>query len=842
MLSIGVMSGGQAGYYLGLAREDYYLEGGEPEGVWLGEAAAVLGLPEKVEAHHLYNLFDGLSPDGSRRLVQLQKHEGKHDHRPGWDLTFSAPKSVSVLWSQSSMEVRQLIQQAHFDSVREALTYLEDTAILTRRGVGGRRLELAKALIATFEHSTSRAQDPQLHTHALLLNVGVRDDGTIGTISSPSIFQAKMAAGALYRAHFAHRLSKDLGLSISRDGAAFKVDGVLQQLCEQFSKRRQEIEKELKRQGLTSAQGAAKVTIETRNSKLELSRAELFETWKKLGEELGFGAQEASKLFQPSRRQLVDIEGTITASALQLMADGAHFSAVDLIRRLSEHAQGRGLSASEIRGLSKELMESSSDVIRLGPNRRDVHFTFERVLQDENSFFKICDKLDLNAGHMISPQTVDQAIKRANATNPGKELLPEQEDAVRKLTQSTGAISMMDGIAGSGKTRTLATAARAWEAEGFTVKGLALSGRAARELANKAGIECTTVAKALYELGKLPIDVRWSSELHRLFFDFKGCQFDLDKKTVLIVDEAGMVNTSHFLQLADACEKSGAKLVAVGDPRQLQAIQGASPFAEMIQRFGSATLDIVMRQKEVWARSAARDFADGRALDAMMKFAERGFVTVTDTQEEARQALFQRWSDSNRDVKDKLILTDRREDARILNERAQEARHKELGLTWITVGDTKLRLGDRVMFSKTSQARGVNNGDRGTLVAINPLPKFRAATVKLDSGRKVTVDLDKFPHLELGYASTTHRAQGETVREAFVLTGSAMQDKHLAYVQGTRAEEQTHFFLTKGEAGAGLTEAAKRMSRDRQRTTARQERSKRAEKTPPGKRTKGIDI
>ena len=121
MLSMSAMSGGQASYYLGLAREDYYLEGGEPPGQWYGEGASKLGLHGEVEAAHLYNLFGGYSPEGDRPLVQLQSHDEKATHRPGWDLTFSAPKSVSALWSQLRPEDRQALQAAHFEAVTRAL-------------------------------------------------------------------------------------------------------------------------------------------------------------------------------------------------------------------------------------------------------------------------------------------------------------------------------------------------------------------------------------------------------------------------------------------------------------------------------------------------------------------------------------------------------------------------------------------------------------------------------------------------------------------------------------------------------------------------------------------------
>jgi hypothetical protein len=427
-------------------------------------------------------------------------------------------------------------------------------------------MEKAKALFATFEHGTSRAQDPQLHTHALLLNVCQRDDGTWGSVSALSVFQAKMAAGALYRTHLAALLSQEFGLEVLPDGTSFTLAGVPKNLCQHFSQRRAEILAEIEEQGITSAAGAAKAAIETRQLKQEASRHQLFKDWQAAGEALGFGRREAEQLLARGWPHEAQPDRAIEEAAKRLLAEGAHFSEIDLVRRLAEKGQALGLSGHDVRAISDSLLGESPDIVRLGPNRRGVHYTFRHVLEDENKFFKVCEEMDLNGSRMLSPDLVSDIIGETNRDNPDKKLLEEQENAVRWLTSQTGDIAIMSGIAGSGKTHTLATAARAWEAAGFNVQGLALSGRASRELSDKADIECTTIAKALYELDKMPIAIRWSDQGKHLYFDFKGCQFELNSESILIVDEAGMVNTSHFLQLAEACQEAGAKLVAVGDP------------------------------------------------------------------------------------------------------------------------------------------------------------------------------------------------------------------------------------------------------------------------------------
>ena len=187
---IGAMGKGQGTYYVGLACEDYYLEGGEPPGRWLGQGAAALGLTGQVERELFLKAFDGCDANG-RPLVQ---NAGDPKRQPGWDLTFSAPKSVSTVWAIGDSEMRTAIQDAFFASVKSAMKTVEEGAT-TRRGHGGEIKEAAQFVIATFEHGTSRAQDPNLHIHALVLNLGVRADGTTGTLESQNFYRWKMAVG-----------------------------------------------------------------------------------------------------------------------------------------------------------------------------------------------------------------------------------------------------------------------------------------------------------------------------------------------------------------------------------------------------------------------------------------------------------------------------------------------------------------------------------------------------------------------------------------------------------------------------------------------------------------------
>ena len=252
MLSISppMKGAGKGDYYLGLAQEDYYTLGGEPPGEWYGEGTEAMGLIGQVQPQDLRDLLEGFSPGREKMLVQ---NAGKEDRQSGWDLTFSAPKSASTLWSVGDDNIKRIIQDCHKKGVHAGLDYLQEEAALTRRGKGGGDVESTKLIFATFDHGTSRSQEPQIHTHALLMNTGVRDDGTTGTVLSQPIFEEKMAAGAIYRAEFAYQLEKQLNLECVRDKSCFRIEGSPRDLEEEFSTRRKEIEKALHESGYSGA-------------------------------------------------------------------------------------------------------------------------------------------------------------------------------------------------------------------------------------------------------------------------------------------------------------------------------------------------------------------------------------------------------------------------------------------------------------------------------------------------------------------------------------------------------------------------------------------------------------
>ena len=781
MLSIGAMGGGQGVYYVGLAREDYYQAGGEPPGVWHGKAARDLGLNGVVDGDALARLFEGFHPTEERTLIQ---NAGEKDHQPGWDLTFSAPKSVSTLWSQADEATRKVIQDAHFAAVKEALSYIEDAAAITRRGKGGHIKEDARLIIATFEHGTSRAQDPQLHTHCLIMNACLREDGTSGTIESKPLYQAKMTAGALYRAELAAQLEQRLGLLAERKGSCFEIEGVSEGLMREFSKRRAEIEKVLHEKGYDSAVAAAAATLSTRQVKGHVSRAELFQEWQGTGREMGWGPDSAQKLLReahtPERHFYQEWDGALFAAQERATEQQAYFSERDFIRYVAEECQGRGLGAREVREAGERHLQKSAEIVRLGDYRGESVYTTREMMALEKS---LLDRVE------ASKDRYSVGVERERLLDviaSQKQLNEEQAGAVWRIArEGEGGIRVVSGMAGTGKTTMLKAARLAWESEGFAVHGAALSGKAAKGLADGADIPSDTLHKTLYELEK-----------GRLV---------LNARSVLVVDEAGMVGTRMMERLVAATESAGARLVLVGDAKQLQPIEAGGPFSEMQRRLGAATLTNIQRQREGWAKEAVYDFAAGRADKGLQAYAVRGLLTVSEDRQEAYRDLIAAWRvEGVRAPEEQLIFAGTRLDAAALNRMAQEERLKAgvLGDESVSApeGGGSFHVGDRVLFTKRSRMFEVENGSLGNVVDVDT--QYGRIGVRLDEGNRVSIPLEYFPSVRLGYAMTTHKGQGATVERAFVLAGGSMQDRgdHLrSDVAGARRDA----YLCRPRGGGG---------------------------------------
>ncbi len=288
MLGIGVLAAGRAAYYLdsvAQGREDYYLGAGEAPGRWLGQHADTLGLSDAVDAADLFAVLEGIDPQSGHRLDR-----GRSNRAPGFDLTFSAPKSVSILFALADPAVAEQVRDAHDSAVTETLGWLEREACVVRRGAGGvRELRGDGFVAAAFRHRTSRAGDPHLHTHVLVANLTRGSDGAWSALDARHLFALAKTAGHLYRAHLRHELTQQLGLEWepARNGLSDLV-GIPRSLIDDLSQRRVQIVERLDALGLTSARAAQIATLDTRSPKdAELDVEELRIDWQEIAADHG---------------------------------------------------------------------------------------------------------------------------------------------------------------------------------------------------------------------------------------------------------------------------------------------------------------------------------------------------------------------------------------------------------------------------------------------------------------------------------------------------------------------------------------------------------------------------
>ncbi|MBW8840659.1 MAG: Ti-type conjugative transfer relaxase TraA [Sphingomonadales bacterium] len=414
----------------------------------------------------------------------------------------------------------------------------------------------------------------------------------------------------------------------------------------------------------------------------------------------------------------------------------------------------------------KAAVNASPELVRLGRDGRgEWRFTSRDMIETEARLERAADRLAGRASHGL-PAAVHRGIGTA-AGSDNLRLGKDQQAALAHITRPSD-LAIVTGYAGTGKSAMLGIARDEWEHAGYRVQGLALSGIAAENLESGSGIASRTIASIEHQWGQ-------GREL-------------LDQSSILVIDEAGMIGTRQMERVLSEAEKRGAKVVLVGDPEQLQAIEAGAAFRSVAERHGCVEITEVRRQREDWQRDATRALATSRTGEAIRAYDEHDMVHSATTRDDARADLVERWDRDRRSdpTASRIILTHTRAEVEALNDAARE-RAREAGLLGneITIeterGHRTFADGDRVMFLKNERGLGVKNGTIGTINTVN---RVRMA-VQLDDGRSVAFDVKDYNQIDHGYAATIHKAQGMTVDRAFVLATPGM-DSHSAYVALSR--------------------------------------------------------
>ena len=807
VLNIGKLGRSGADYYLDRVAsgvEDYYVGAGEAHGYWLGRGSAELSLAGTVEPSQFRAVLAALNPATDQPLGRATCPRTV----PGFDLTFRAPKSVSLLYGLSSPAVSGQVWEAHDEAVAAAVDYLERAAGFTRRGLNGReRLAVSGFVAAAFRHRTSRAGDPLLHTHVVVANlVRTADDGAWRTLDARGLYVHAKTAGYLYQAHLRDELTRRLGVEWEpvRNGCA-DLAGVPTTVIEAFSQRRAEILTHLLARGESSARAAQIVTLATRRAKVrDVQPESLTQRWRERAAALGFDADRVASLV--GRQAARDLDARQAAQLVELVTgpEGltqytSTFAHRDVLRALCQ-ALPAGAPVGQVEALAANVL-GHDEVVLLAPTARAHHASLRRrdgeiLLLADEARYSTNSLLAAERGALaltLRPQTTDRAVASAETLDAVLAARPtlsaEQRRMVSRLTTSGASVEVVVGKAGAGKTYALDAAREAWQREGVRVIGCALAARAAQSLYEGAGIPSTTI--------------------HALLARFDKTGEGLPRGAVLVVDEAGMVGTRHLARLLDFADRAGGKVVLVGDPYQLPEIQAGGLFGALAERLPVIHLEENRRQVHGWERRALDELRHGDVATAMAAYTAAGRVVTDPDPDTLRERLVADWwtavAAGDVELEQAVMLAARRSDVDDLNARARArmaAAGRLTGLALQAAGGRQFQVGDAVVALRNDRRLGLLNGTRGRVFAVDA--NRRAVTIAPETGaRAVTVPARYLDagHLDHAYAITGHKAQGQTVDRAWVLA-TPETSREWGYVAMSRARLSTRLYVLETDSGA----------------------------------------
>ena len=828
VLNIGKLLRGKERYYLdqvARSQEEYYTGAGEAPGQWMGAAAAELGVAGEVSEVGLQRALDGAHPHTAARLAGPPR-----GYRvASFDLTFRAPKSVSLLYALGGPRVSAAVREANAQAVAAALGYLERHAAIARRGHNGTQLVRGNGFIAAvFQHRTSRAGDPLLHIHALIANLTRGPDGRWTALDGRALYAHAKTAGYLYQAVLRRELTRTLGVAWGRvsNGVA-DVAGIPRYVIVAFSRRRQQITRRQAERGEHSAKSAQTAALDTRSGKEKgVSRETLLGRWRQRAEALGFRTRDLEAVLGQAEARPLEVGDRDRVRAELAGPDGltqeaSTFCRRDVLRAICERLPA-GADLAEIERLADGFLGGdprviqvthaddelavlpAGDTIRLADGRAisaradtQRYSTHELVALEADVIAAAQRRQDDGAG-MVPEQVVaavlDSHVGRRRARlgpgTPPPRLAGDQAAMVAALTTSGHGVQLVNAQAGAGKTFALDAARAAWQAAGYRVLGAALSGRAAEELTAGAGIDSSTISRLLLDLE----DPRAPG---------------LGPNTVLVVDEAGMVGTRLLAKLLWAAERAGAKVVLVGDTEQLPEIDCGGLFRGLLIRLGGIQLAENRRQVDRWEREALVLLRAGDAGGAIGRYWQHDRVVVRDSAPALRSQLVADWwaAVGRADEQPPVMIAARRADVVDLNGRARALMVADgrLGPQPLTVGDQEFAVGDRIVTLRNQRRRlGVANGTRGTVTAVDVATG--ALEVCTDDGRAVRLPRwyltgsRQWPRrrVDYGYAVTGHKSEGMTTDRAFTL-GSEDVYKEWGYTAMSRGRLENRLYLVVGD-------------------------------------------
>jgi conjugative relaxase-like TrwC/TraI family protein len=800
------LSVGREEYYtreLATDHEQYLSGHGESPGRWYGTGATSLGLEGEASVAGFQAMFEGRHP----ATAELLGRPHGRNAVPAFDVVLRPTKSVSILYGLGDPATGRAVLAAHHAGLAEAVDYL-DEQLGARRGHGGvQHVSGQGALAVGFDHRTSREGDPLLHTHLVIANRVQGPDGRWTALDGRDLYRHRLAADAIYRATYQQELVRTLGVewTPADTHGNRELQGIPEDLVRQFSKRTDRINTELDRLGADGRERTPRLVKwavhATRKPKEHEAPDTLYGRWRAEAAERGVDPDTLVREVTgrtPNRNQTWTVSTDASVRLFDRLAgpDGLTERASTFARQDVLVALGAGLA-----GAGRTELEALADRFLA---ERAVSVVADRALEERRwstpDLLAVEQRLVESATGRTGEQTArtsHEAVRDALTAHPTAG--PDQQAMVRDLYQGRQGVAVVVGRAGTGKTFALGIARHAWQLDGYQLKATAPTGVATMSLQGE-GLE----------------DV---ATCDRLLGDLDRGQERLDARTVLVVDEAGMVGSRKLGRLLEHAEEAQAKVVLVGDDRQLAAIDAGGGFRALRLRLGASELVENRRQHQAWESEALDLVRSGLVEEAVAAYRAHDRVVAADSKPAATLALLQdwwtAWQQADHDpTQEVVVLAARRAEVDRLNTAYQEllAVRGRLGPERLQVEDRQLAVGDRVVCGLNAIAElGVANGSRGTVTALNR--QGRTLTLRLDGPDDRTVTLpssyldgrgrnERNRRVDLAYATTGHRAQGLTRGRALVrLTGT--EDVNWLYVQLSRARQDTRLYAVVGPEPQG---------------------------------------
>ncbi len=853
-------------------RQNYWSRDQQGYSEWQGQLAKDWRLSGAVGDEYFARLTEGQHPFTEKQMVQHQvsrTYEGKDgkevtsmEHRAGWDATFSAPKSASLTALVGGDE---RVRLAHRESVRVALSELEH---YTQARIGNIHAPetTGKFAVATFEHDTARPVEgyaaPQLHTHSVIFNVTERDNGQTRSLQPRELYASQHFATAIYRAELAIRLQQ-LGYEIERGKYGQpEIKGYTRDYLEASSLRREQIKDHLREQGLDGAGAAQIAARSTRDKKELLSPEEVQRQHRELAASFGHqadrvvtAARERSQQHQQERSPEVAARQAVTYARDHLFER----SAVQDRRALYDIALQRGMGEvtySQVREEVKRRFDSG-EFRQAAASVRGPQMTTATMLRTEREIINILQK----SNEQPRPMMLDSQ-NRIDTLSRHPELSDSQRRAVEEVSASFEKIIGIDGVAGAGKTTTLAVIRETAERDGYAVEGFAPTSRAAQKL-GEAGIETSTL------------------QMHLA----RGEKQDTGEKRLYILDESSLTSTKQMHEFLTRLHPND-RVLLVGDKRQHEAVEAGRPFAQLQQAgMKTVSLDQVVRQKDPELRLVVEQLAQGDVGGAIQRLVQQGHIHEFKGREERIEAIAKEYAKSPENT---LVVSpdnrSRMEINQVIHAELQVrgvVSHEEYATrtlvprqeltgaarTWAE----NYAVGDVVRYSRASKETGIGKGEYARVTDVDarsnrvtvetkdgiercydprrqsgvsvyreeerafsvgdriqltaPANELKIAnrelatveriedgrmSLRMEDGRNVQIDPTKHPHIDHGYAVTSHSSQGQTAHRVLVHVDTELASKDLlnnrmAYVAISRGAEDAQLFTNdRGKLGQAL--------------------------------------